>query len=177
MTSILGRNYARALFDLATETGSLDAVEADLRATRDVLFTDRAARAFLANRLIARPTKKRLVTPFEGKIDGRLLILLFLLVNRGRTRLLGEITEEFERLALLARGMRKVKVISAFPLSDAEKARVTASLSARSAARVALETEVRTSLIGGVGAASEGQEIEFTIEGQLRTLASGIQGK
>ena len=177
MTSSLGRNYARAIFELATETRSLDAIESDLRATRDALFTDLDARAFLANRLIARPTKKRLVAPFQGKVDERVIILLFLLVNRGRTRLLGEITEEFERLARLARGVRKVKVISAFPLSDAEIARITASLSARYAAHVELDTEVRRSLIGGVVAESEGQEIEFTIEGQLAALASGIQGK
>jgi len=177
MTSILARNYARALFDLAVESGSLDAMEADLRATRDGLFTDAAARAFLGNRLIARPTKKRLVDVFQGQVDGRVLILLYLLVNRGRTRLLGEITEEFERLARLARGMRVVRVASAFPLADAETARLIASLSSRYAAHVVLETEVRASLIGGVVAESEGQEIQFTIEGQLRALASGIQGK
>jgi len=177
MTSSLGRNYARAIFELATETGSLDLIESDLRAARDVLFADLDARAFLANRLIARPTKKRLVTALQGKVDERVLFLLFLLVQRSRTRLLGEITEEFERRARLARGVRAVKIISAFPLDEAELARMSASLSSRYGARIEMTTEVRHSLIGGVVAESEGQEIEFTIEGQLRTLASGIQGK
>ena len=177
MTSSLARNYSRALFELATETGSLDAVEGDLQAARNGLYADPDTRGFLANRLIARPTKNRLVSVFQGKVDQRVLILLFLLVKRGRTRLLGEITEEFERLARLARGVRNVKVVSAFALGDAEKARITAALSARYAARVELETEVRPSLIGGVVAESEGEEIVFTIEGQLRDLASGIKGK
>jgi F-type H+-transporting ATPase subunit delta len=177
MTSSLGRNYARALFDLAAETGSVDAVEADLRAARDALFADADTRAFLANRLIARSTKKRLLEGFRGKIDERVLILLTLLVQRGRTRLLGEVTEELERLARLSRGVRDVHVVSAFPLGAAETARISESLARRYGAKIVLTTEVRPSLIGGVVAESEGQEIEFTIEGQLRTLLSGIQAK
>lgn len=177
MTSSIGRNYARALFDLAAETsaqdtGSRDALEADLRAARDALFNDREARGFLSNRLISRATKKNLVRAgLEGNVDGRLLTLLFLLVDRGRTMLLGEICEEFERLCRMTRGVRKVKVYSAFPLGSEEKARISRALQVRLSAMIELETELRPSLIGGVVAESEGQEIEFSIEGRLRDLA------
>lgn len=173
MTSSVGRNYAQALFDLASETSSRDAVEEELRAARDALFGDRTVRDFLSNRLISRTTKKNLVRAgFEGKVDGRLLILLFLLIDRGRTALLGEICEELERLCRMARGVRKVKVYSAFPLAAEEKGRITRALQTRLSAIVELETELRPSLIGGVVAESEGQEIEFSIEGRLRDLAS-----
>lgn len=173
MTSSVGRNYARALFDLAEVTSSRDAVEEDLRAARDTLFGDREVRGFLSNRLISRVTKKNLVRAgLEGKVDGRLLILLFLLVDRGRTMLLGEICEEFERLCRMARGVRNVKLYSAFPLGSEEKARITSALQTRLSVMVELETELRPSLIGGVVAESEGQEIEFSIEGRLRDLAS-----
>ena len=50
MTSGLSRNYARALFELATETSSIREVEADLRAARDALYADREVRDFLATR-------------------------------------------------------------------------------------------------------------------------------
>ena len=114
MTGIAGRNYARALFELAAETSSLEPVETDVNAARDALYADRAVRDFLGNRLIGRPTKKNLVrSAFEGVLDPRVLILLFLLVDRGRTSLLGEIAEEFERLARQARGARKVRLVSA----------------------------------------------------------------
>lgn len=173
MTSSVGRNYAQALFDLASETSSRDAVEEELRAACDALFGDRTVRDFLSNRLISRTTKKNLVRAgFEGKVDGRLVTFLFLLVDRGRTTLLGEICEEFERLCRMARGVRKVKVYSAFPLGGEEKALITRALQARLSAMIELETELRPSLIGGVVAESEGQEIEFSIEGRLRDLAS-----
>jgi F-type H+-transporting ATPase subunit delta len=172
VTSSIGRNYARALFDLASETSVRDAVEEDLRAARDALFKDREARGFLSNRLISRVTKKNLVRAgLEGTVDGHLLTLLLLLVDRGRTLLLGEICEEFERLCRMARGVRRVKVSSAFPLGSEEKARITSALQVRLSATVELETELRPSLIGGLVAESEGQEIEFSVEGRLRDLA------
>jgi F-type H+-transporting ATPase subunit delta len=172
VTTTLGRNYARALFELARESSSLDAVEQDLRDVCQALDADLEVRAFLGNRLISRSAKKSLFKGFEGTADPRVFTLLLLLVDRGRTRLLGEIAEEFERLSRLARGVRKVKVYSAFPLGEEEKTRITRALEARMSARVELETEIRPSLIGGVVAESEGQEIEFSIEGRLKELES-----
>jgi len=176
MTSVIGRNYARALFELAAADQSEGIVETGLRAAREALFDDRETRAFLANRLIGRAAKKKLVREaFQGNVDGRLLVLLFLLVDRGRADLLGEISEEFERLSRYARGARKVTLDSAFPLGGDEQARVTRALESLLAARVELEPRVRRSLIGGVTAASEGSEIDFSVEGRLRTLADRLR--
>ncbi len=189
MTSTAGRAYARALFELARERGaagaaaaagpqqSIDRVGEELRVAREALFDDPEVRAFLSHRLISRATKKRMVrSAFEGTADEHLRVLLALLVDRGRTLLLGEIEEEYARLARLARGVRKVTLTSAFPLGGAEASRVTRALEARFAARVELEVQVRPGLIGGVVATSEGQEIELSIEGRLRDLAGRLRG-
>ncbi len=175
MTGIVARNYARALFDLAVEDSSLAAVERDMRAARNALWADREVRDFLGNRLVARAAKKRLLSAaFGDTLDPQVRTLLAMLVDRGRTRLLGEIEEELARLSRRARGVRRVRLTSAFPLEETQRARIAASLEARLGARVELEIEVRPSLIGGVTAESEGQEIEFSIEGQLKELAAAL---
>ena len=66
-------------------------------------------------------------------------------------------------------------VASAFPLGAEEKTLLTRALEKRLSAVVELETEVRPSLIGGVVATSEGQEIEFSIEGRLKELAEQME--
>ena len=177
MTSTVGRNYARALFELAREASVLDGVEADIRAARDTLYTDRAVRDFLGNRLIGRTAKKAVIRAgLEGKVHQDVLSLLFLLADRGRVRLLGEVTEEFERLARLARGVRRVRVATAFALDAGQRERVVRSLEARYSGRVELEVEVRPSLIGGMVAESEGQEIELSLEGSLKGLRETVAG-
>jgi F-type H+-transporting ATPase subunit delta len=178
MTSTVGRNYARALFELGREASVLDEVEADIRAARDTLYADRAVRDFLGNRLIGRTTKKAVIRAgLEGKVDERVLSLLCLLADRGRVRLLGEITEELERLARLARGVRRVRIATAFALDAGEKEQVVRSLEARYGGRVDLEIEVHPSLIGGMLAESEGQEIELSLEGSLKDLREGLSGR
>ena len=104
MTSGIGRNYARALFDLAVETGRPSCRGGGPRHGARPLYTDKDVRAFLGNKLIGRTTKKNIFHPaFEGKVDSRLMVLLSLLANRGRTELLDEIAEEYARLSRLAR--------------------------------------------------------------------------
>jgi F-type H+-transporting ATPase subunit delta len=171
VTSGVARNYARALFELAVEDSTTQAVEADLRAAREALYEDKEARDFLASRVVGRTPKRRLVlSAFEGKVDSRVLTLLLMVAERGRTRLLGEIDNEYERLSRIARGVRRATILSAFPLGQEEKGRIRFALEKRYGGTVELQTEVRPSLIGGILALSEGQEIEFTAEGQLKDL-------
>jgi len=171
MTTLAGRNYARALFELAVATGNADSVEQDLRAATAVFFDEAEVRAFLSNRLIGRTAKKRAIRgALEGKVDGRVMVLLYLLVERGRTMLLGEICEELERLSRLARGVRKVTLDTAFPLEAEEIRRITGALESQLSTRVELETSDRPSLVGGVRAFSEGEEIELSVEGRLKDL-------
>ena len=171
MTSAVARNYARALFQLAAEDSTTQAVERDLRAARDALYENAEARDFLASRVVGRLTKRRLVlSAFESKVDPRVLTLLLLVAERGRARLLGEIDDEYERLSRIARGVRRATIISAFPLGDEERDRIRGALEKRYGGTVELRMEIQPSLIGGVLALSEGQEIEFSASGQLREL-------
>ena len=178
MTSGISRNYARAIFDLAAESSTIEAVEGDLRAARSALFEDRETRDFLASRVVGRSIKRRLVlAAFEGRIDPHVLTLLLMVVERGRARFLGEIDDEYERLSRIARGVRRATVLSAFPLGDEEKDRIRAALQKRYGGTVELLTQIRPDLIGGVLALSEGEEIEFTVEGQLTAMQNGMSRK
>ena len=175
MTTLAGRNYARALFELAAASGDAEAVERDVRTACTVLFDAAEARGFLSNRLVSRTAKKRVIrAALEGQVDERVLVLLALLVDRGRTALLGEIREETGRLARLARGVRKVTLDTAFPLEGPEVRRVTAALEARLSATVELEMHAQPSLVGGVRASSEGKEIELSVESRLRDLRARL---
>jgi len=124
---------------------------------------------------VGRSTKRRLViSAFEGKVDPRVLTMLLLVAERGRARLLGEIDDEYERLSRIARGVRRATILSAFPLGDEEKGRIRSALEGRYGGTVELKTELRPSLIGGVLALSEGQEIEFTAGGQLKDMQNRL---
>ncbi len=178
MVGVISRNYARALFEVAAEEGRVDAVGEGILAARDCLSTDPEARSFLASRVVGRPAKKRLVsTAFSGRVEPAVASFLRLLVQRGRAYLLPEITEEYQRLARRAQGLRDVTAWSPFPLSAEEQERLRAALEARLGGRVVLEVRGRSGLIGGVAAESEGQEIELSLEGQLKDLSRRVTAR
>ncbi len=178
MVSMLGRNYARAIFELASEEGRADAVGEELPLVLDGLVSDPDARGFLASRVVGRPAKRRLVSAvFSGRVDATLLTFLLVLGDRGRTGLLPEIVEEYERLARRARGERQVTVWSPFPLGAEEQERMREALERRFRSGVILDVHSRPELIGGVVAESEGQEIELSLEHDLATLAERLKGK
>jgi F-type H+-transporting ATPase subunit delta len=175
VTSSVGRNYARAIFEIASAEGTRDAVELELQAAREALFDNRDVRAFLGSRLAGRTAKKALIDAgFSGHVGPRTLTLLHLLADRDRTGVIGEIGEEYQRLCRLARGERTVTLSTAFPLDDEQTERIRRSLERTYAARVELDARVVPELIGGVSAVSEGQEIELTIESALRSLRAGM---
>jgi F-type H+-transporting ATPase subunit delta len=178
MVSAVGRNYARALFELAAEEGGMDAVGEDLGPVCEVLATDRDARSFLVSRVVGRPAKRRMISAaFAGRVDPKVLTLLLILADRGRIPLLPQIAEEYERLVRHARGLREVTVWSAFPLGAEEGGRLAAALEARFGGRVVMDVQRKAELIGGALAESEGQEIEFSLEGQLKALAGRITAR
>jgi F-type H+-transporting ATPase subunit delta len=180
MAGIVSRNYARALFELVGEEAkgaaqALDSVAADLALARDAIERDADFRVFLSSRIIAGKLKKEMIRSiFSDAIDARVLTLLFLIVDRGRTGLLTEIAAELQRLARHARGERDVTVWSAFPLGEEELARIKTALERRLGGHVILDLQSRPSLIGGVVAQCEGQEIEFSVEGRLKELAGRL---
>jgi F-type H+-transporting ATPase subunit delta len=178
MVSVIARNYARALFELSREEGRIDAVGEDLPLVRDALASDSGVRGFLASRLLGRPAKKAMIrSVFAGSVQDLVLRLLLLLVDRGRTRLVPEVAEEFIRLAHHARGEREATAWSPFPLDAGEVKRISVALQARFGGRVELDVRGRPELIAGVVAESEGQEMEFTLQGQMKALRERLTAR
>jgi F-type H+-transporting ATPase subunit delta len=185
MAGIVARNYARAFFEIAAEDpkvadakGGLEEIGAELSMACEALSASAQTRLFLDSRLIGRKAKKELIRrAFTDKAEGRVLNLLYLLVDRGRTSLLVEITEEYGKLLHRARGFREVTVWSAFPLADEQTERIIKALERSLGGRVLVEVKVKPSLIGGVVAESEGREIQFSAEGQIEALEARLAAR
>jgi F-type H+-transporting ATPase subunit delta len=182
MVGSIAHNYARALFELVREEAgpggdAIERIASELVLARDALCTDKETVAFLASRLISRKAKKGLArAAFSGAVDDRVLTLLYLLIDRGRMKILPEIAEGYELLARHDRGEREVTVRTGFALDEGEKTRVTKALAGHFGSGVVLRVTEDASLIGGVVAESEGHEIELSVQGQLKALAARLAG-
>ncbi|MCB9868266.1 MAG: ATP synthase F1 subunit delta [Planctomycetes bacterium] len=152
--SLLAQRYAKALFEVASDAGAVDAVAQDLERLHAVFADEVVANAVLSPDT---PSAQRRSLLDKALGDGHALTknLIGVVLERHRVAVLPELAGAFAPLVRAARGIVLVAVETAKPLDDASRAAVelrARSLAARpgSSPEVALDVAVHPELIGGV---------------------------
>ena len=147
----IGSRYARALFALMKDGGTLDAAEKDVPEVVRIIEGEEDLKSFLSHPGIGKPDKKDVLDKlFKGKVDNAVFDFLNLLVDKHREEYLPIIKEEFDELLLEHQGRRICKVTSAFELSADIRKLIVEGLSKTTGKKIEIEEIVDLSLIGGI---------------------------
>ena len=144
------RRFAKVVFNLARDTGRLEDVRRELAALRDLLRQSRELSSFLSDYLI--PAEQRLdvlKSLFEGRLTETTFKFVMFLEEHKELRLLDPIAGTFGELCDRERGLLKVRVTSARPMSDEQLAALRGKLEGKLRKQVVLEPAVRPTLLGG----------------------------
>jgi F-type H+-transporting ATPase subunit delta len=150
--SEVGARYARALLDLAVETGALAAVESDLANLKAMLGESADLRTLVASPKFDAEEKARALTAVAeraGACDTTRKFLGLLAQNR-RASALPMIIEAFERLAAARRGLTLAKVTTAVGLTKAQAKDLASALRAALGGDPQIETAVDPAILGGL---------------------------
>ncbi len=143
--------YAKALFEIADEKGSLDAVNQECAAFAEAIRKNPAVLKLILNSAVSGAEKERFLEKIlAGKSSGLLLNFLKVLLDKKRFAQLGPIQLEFQRLCEQKQGIKEVSVISAVPLSEPFKSRLSAYLSKTLGVKIRMLSEVRPKILGGL---------------------------
>ncbi len=143
--------YARALFLSARERNLLDTIYEQMRDLREVVRRDPRLLEFLSAPQVLESAKKDLVRRvFESRIERLLVEFLVVLVDKRRVGFLVEIVDEFERLVEAERGVGRVTVVTAVPLTEKERTRLTEKMAAKTGLSIVLEEKLDRSIVGGL---------------------------
>jgi F-type H+-transporting ATPase subunit delta len=171
-----GRRYAKALFQLASETGQV----AQLRGEIDSLAALLAESPELAGVLLQplRPVAERskVLDAVAERLGAGALLRHFyqVLIEHRRLVDLEAIRAEFARLADEQAGVRRAQVRSARPLSGAQLERLRRALAARLGHEVEIEVEVDPELLGGLVAQVGDLLLDGSVRTQLRQLRASL---
>ncbi len=173
----IARPYAKAAFEAAREAGELAAWSESLLLARDLLADGRVAE-FLGDPALDDAKRLEFLTGLFARAGARVLSgsdrkgtnFLKLLLEYRRVAALPEISGHFEALKAETENTVDVTVVSATPLSEAERARISAALEARLGRNVNIETELDKNLIGGAVIRAG----DVVIDGSLRARLSGL---
>jgi F-type H+-transporting ATPase subunit delta len=145
------RRYARALFETAVKSQTVDQVEEDLKAVDGVIRQlPQLQRAFRAPTVSETQKKALLRRGFESRVGPLTLRFLELVVERRREDVLKDIYGEFLQLANAARNILPVEVSAATPLTDPERDALARSLAARTGKTIDLRVRIEPELMGGM---------------------------
>ena len=169
------RRYAQAVFEIALEKKELERWQSDLQKIM-VVVGDSSFMAMLGSPKFRFDDKARLLAEHLENVNPLALNLIYLLVNRGKLEIIGDITDEFQHLLDSHHGIEQAEIITAVPLSDEDKEKLAGSLGALVSKKVAIKAKVDPDVIGGITARIDGKLLDGSTRNRLAALKKNLVG-
>lgn len=171
----IARPYAEAAFARAQESGTIQAWS-DALNLLGALAADPSMAAQIANPEIPRDMARDMLIDLGGEVlpaEARSLVKL--LGDNKRLSVLPEIAKVFEELETLHKGVRQVRIRSAYPLEEDLLTLLATALKNKLNAEVIITVDEDPGLIGGVEIRADDLVIDASVRGKLQRLASELQ--
>lgn len=171
VSGVAGR-YATALFDLALESGALDAVDADLSRFTALLDESDDLVRLVQSPVFAAEDQLRAVSAVLAKAGIGGLVGNFVKVAASNRRLFAVpgMVSGYRQLLAKHRGEVTAEVTSAEPLSDLQTAALKEALKAQIGKDVTLSSNVDPALIGGLVVKVGSRMIDTSLRSKLNSL-------
>ena len=168
------RPYARAIYQLATESKSVDSW-GDVLALMAAVVSDQSMRDVLDKPQLGKEQKGELMLKVLGKkANAQQQNLIRLMAENGRLKALPEVAHQFEIYRTEAEGKIDAEVISAFALSKKQEKEITEMLKSKLGREISITTSTDESLIGGVVIKAGDTIIDGSMKSQLESLALSL---
>jgi len=161
----LAQRYAKSLIDLSAELKQLDIVHADIMLLDAICSQSREFVLMLKSPIIKADKKYKIIAAVsENKISKITQTFIKLLCSKNRESNLPEIINSFIEQFNKIKGIHKVKLTTATPVSDQIKDLFIHKIQeASSLKKIELETVVNENIIGGFVLEMEGRLIDASI--------------
>jgi F-type H+-transporting ATPase subunit delta len=172
--STLARPYAKAAFQAAVDAGQLQAWSDMLVVASDVTLNEDMAKVLSHPGLTGQQQAQTFVDVCGDILSEAGANLVNVLAENKRISLLPQILEQFEYLKAELEKAVDVEIISAFPVSDESKQKLTDALKVKLAKDVRVTTTVDKTLVGGAIIRAGDMVIDGTLRGKLAKLAEAM---
>jgi F-type H+-transporting ATPase subunit delta len=139
------------LFMSAKEKNLLDLADEQFLGLRELLVHDNTLFNFLNAPQVPDEKKHSLVrNVFAGRLERPFLEFLIVLIEKHRTAYLPTIAEELDRMIKADKGIGKVTVITAIPISASEEQELIKELTKKTGLKIELEKKIDPEILGGM---------------------------
>ncbi|MDR0787414.1 MAG: ATP synthase F1 subunit delta [Gemmatimonadota bacterium] len=172
--TVIARNYADTLLELARRNGGEEAVDEYLRAIEavvDLLAGEPLVRDFLDTPRVPIDAKKHaLEVSFRGRVPDLFLRFLLVVVEKRRQAVIAEVAEQYRRLVDEARGRTRAVITLAREADETFRQEIVTRLEHRTGKTVIAEFSVDPSLVGGVIIRVDGELLDGSLQHRINGL-------
>lgn len=172
IVSGVAQRYASALFELALESGNVDAVDADLSRFTALLAESEDLTRLVKSPVFAAEDQARAISAVLGRAGISGLVGNFVKVAANNRRLFAVpgMIVAFRAMLARHRGEVTAEVTSAEPLSDAQVASLKGALKAQLGKDVTLAASVDPALLGGLVVKVGSRMVDTSLRSKLNSL-------
>lgn len=173
----VSERYARALFELADEAGSIDPVRSDLKSLKAMLADSAELRRAVTSPIYSAEDKGKALVAIAAKSGFNMLTAKFLglLTQNDRAAVLPGVIAGYEALWARKTGVVGAEVISAQPLSAAQLKNIKSALRTALGQDPELEARVDPSILGGLKVKVGSKLFDASLKTKLDTLKFALK--
>jgi len=174
----IARVYAEALLQLAEAEDVAEEALAELEQLVALLDRVPELEPLLTNPLVATADKSAMIERFLRPDLHELVVNTLEVMNqKGRLGLIRGLAMAYRNVFESARGIEKVRVLSALPLNDEQRAEIARVAGHITGHKARLEETVDESLIGGVVLYAGDQKLDLSLRQHLREAANRLAAR
>ena len=176
VSGVSGR-YATALFELARDAKSIDAVKADLDKFDAMLGESADLKRLVRSPVFAADAQLKALSAVLDKagISGTAANFLKVLTNNRRLFAVADVTRDFRALVARFKGEASAEVTVAEPLSDKNLDALKAALKQVSGKDVTLNVKVDPSIIGGLVVKLGSRMVDSSLRTKLNSIKHAMK--
>lgn len=176
MRTSVSLQYAKALFDVATDTSSVDEYLNDLKAVCKLLIDDENTNKVLNHPSVRNEERKSIIeNALKDYLPTTFINYLKVLVDNQRLNELKDILDSYEGLVDDYHQQCNAYVYAKYELGDEEKSKLVSTLEKKLNKKVNLVFKNDPSLVGGIKIVANGKVMDATIKNEMLDLKNELK--
>ena len=159
--------YGEALFSLSEELGETEKVKSDIATLMAVIDASPEYLKMLDSPALSREERLALIDGSLSSLNRSLVNTAKLLTEKRLAHAIPKVLEHFEGVYEASRGIERVEVISAVPLSESQTARLKAKLEGITKKQIIINNTHDPALLGGMKLRYMGIERDGSVKTKL----------
>ena len=172
---MLEKEYAKAIFYLSEEEGTLEKTKSDIECVLAALTENQSYTQLLDTPALPISEKLSLIDEAFSALSQNVLNLIKILCEKHIVHSFFKVAREFEALYNEKMGIEKAEAITAVEMTGEQLEKLRVRLEALTGKKIVINNTVDASIIGGVKLRYMGKQLDSSLKTRLSRLEEGLR--